>query len=298
MAEKIKLGVIGMSEGNGHPYSWSAIFNGYDREFMKECPFPAIPAYLEKQNFPEDGLGEFGEVTHIWTQDREISDHIAKAAKIPLVVQEIEDLINKVDAVLLARDDSENHLEMARPFLNAGLPVFIDKPFAIKLSDAEKMLSLKQYESQIFTCSAIRFAEELRLTELEKEELGKILYIEAGISKLWDTYAIHVLDPMLVQIPDRGELKEVKTIKNGEIHQTLISWENVSAYVKVTGPHSTRPSLIFYGQKGKIEKSFSDTYSCFKSSLLHFIKQVKSKKLLIEEKETMELVKILEWGKK
>ena len=32
---KLKLGVIGMSEGNGHPYSWSAIFNGFDREEMK-----------------------------------------------------------------------------------------------------------------------------------------------------------------------------------------------------------------------------------------------------------------------
>ena len=30
----IRLGVIGMTEGNGHPYSWSAILNGYDRERM------------------------------------------------------------------------------------------------------------------------------------------------------------------------------------------------------------------------------------------------------------------------
>ena len=26
----LKLGIIGISNGNGHPYSWSAIFNGYD----------------------------------------------------------------------------------------------------------------------------------------------------------------------------------------------------------------------------------------------------------------------------
>ncbi len=298
MAEKIKIGVIGMSEGNGHPYSWSAIFNGYAPEYMKECPFPAIPAYLEKQKFPEDGLGEFGEVTHIWTQDSKISNHIAKASNIPHVVENMEDLKGRVDAVLLARDDSESHFEMARPFLKAGLPVFVDKPFAISLSDAKEMFSLRQYESQIFTCSAIRFAEELKLTELEKDEIGKILYVEAGISKLWDTYAIHVLDPLLVQIPDRGELKEVKTIKNGEIHQTLILWENFSAYVKATGSYSTRPSLVFYGENGKIEKTFFNTYSCFKSSLYHFVKQINSKKLLIEEEETLELVKILEWGRK
>ena len=39
----IKLGIIGMTEGNGHPYSWSAIFNRYDVDAMtKECPFPGI----------------------------------------------------------------------------------------------------------------------------------------------------------------------------------------------------------------------------------------------------------------
>ena len=26
--QAIRLGVIGMTEGNGHPYSWSAILNG------------------------------------------------------------------------------------------------------------------------------------------------------------------------------------------------------------------------------------------------------------------------------
>ena len=39
----LRLGVLGLSEGNGHPYSWSAIFNGYDPQAMASCPFPDIP---------------------------------------------------------------------------------------------------------------------------------------------------------------------------------------------------------------------------------------------------------------
>ena len=47
--------MIGSTIGNGHPYSWSAMFNGYNRELMtKECPFAGIPAYLNKQ--PADTL--------------------------------------------------------------------------------------------------------------------------------------------------------------------------------------------------------------------------------------------------
>ena len=45
----IKIGILGFTEGNGHPYSWSAMFNGYDPAEMETCGFPVIPRYLEKQ---------------------------------------------------------------------------------------------------------------------------------------------------------------------------------------------------------------------------------------------------------
>ena len=42
MSKQLKLGIIGISEGNGHPYSWAAIFNAYNPEIMKTCPYPVI----------------------------------------------------------------------------------------------------------------------------------------------------------------------------------------------------------------------------------------------------------------
>ncbi|MDT0686575.1 Gfo/Idh/MocA family oxidoreductase [Autumnicola psychrophila] len=297
MVKKLKIGVIGMSEGNGHPYSWSAIFNGYDPEAMKDCPFHVIPEYLSKQNFPEDSLSEYGEVTHIWTQDKEVSKHIAAAAKIENVVENIEDMIGEVDAVLLARDDAENHPEMSRPFLEAGLPVFIDKPFALSMKDAQEMLSWSTFESQIYTCSAIRFAEEMKLDDEEKKELGSIHYIEASIGKYWDTYAIHLLDPIVTMFPERGDLLEVKAVKNGEIHLTLIKWKNLSAYIKVTGTVKSPFAITFYGTEKSITKKFSSTYSSFKRSLYEFVQQVNTKKQLIPTGQTLELVKIIEMGR-
>ena len=132
---KLRLGIIGMSEGNGHPYSWSAIFNGFDPEVMATCPFPVIPAYLAKQKFPEDQIPD-AEVTHIYTQSPEISAHIAAAARIPNAVNEPEEMLGQIDALLLARDDAENHPKFARPFLEAGVPVYIDKPLALTVSAA------------------------------------------------------------------------------------------------------------------------------------------------------------------
>ena len=155
-----------MSEGNGHPYSWSAIFNGFEKEVMENCPFPVIPEYLGKEVFPDNYLNHLAEVTHIWTQDRDISEHIAKAALIKTVCDSLTDMVGSVDAVLLARDDAENHYEYAKPFLDAGTPIYIDKPFALNLRDANRLWNLAKTEEQIFTCSALQFAHEFQWSKI------------------------------------------------------------------------------------------------------------------------------------
>ena len=136
--KELKLGIIGLSAGNGHPYSWSAIFNGYDPSVMADCGFPVIPEYLSHQKFPDDCIPN-AHVTHIWTQETEISRHVAAASNIPNVVGRAGDMIGQVDAILLARDDPENHYEMAKPFIEAGLPIYIDKPLAVSREEAERI---------------------------------------------------------------------------------------------------------------------------------------------------------------
>ena len=108
---------------------------------MKDCGFPVIPEYLGNQTFPKDSIPN-AEVTHVWTQDYDLSKHIAKSSNIGTVAREATDMIGSVDAVLLARDDSENHLIHALPFLQAGIPIYIDKPLSCNLQDAQKLLAV------------------------------------------------------------------------------------------------------------------------------------------------------------
>lgn len=297
MASKLKLGIIGMSEGNGHPYSWSAIFNGYNQEAMKGCPFPAIPEYLGKQNFPEDSLREIAKVTHIWTQNRKVSEHIAKASKIEHIVENMEDLIGEVDAILLARDDAENHYKMALPFLKAAVPIFIDKPLALSVKEANKLFDAQEYPNQIFTCTSLRFAKELKLSQKELSQIGLIKHVEASVPKKWDTYAVHIIEPVIAQLPERGKLKKVIPLEKNGIRMCLLEWENISAYIKVTGSTPSTLMLEFFGDKGNIKKIFSNAYDSFQASLEHFILSVNKKKNYIDKAETLEIIQIIENGR-
>ncbi len=201
----IKLGIIGFSEGNGHPYSWGAIFNGYDSEEMKNCDFPVIYDYLKKYTFPKDFIAN-AEVTHIWTQSNKLSKKISKASKIKYIVETPEEMIGAVDGVLLARDDAENHMIYSKSFLRAGIPIYIDKPMALSMREADSLFRLEKFSGQIFSCSALRFSEEMMLSANELIELGGITHIRGTVPNSWAKYIIHAIDPIIENIGFQGDI--------------------------------------------------------------------------------------------
>lgn len=84
-----------------------------------------------------------------------------KKLGVPLV-EKPADMIGKVDGMLIEAVDGSVHLERARPFLEAGIPCFIDKPFACSLADAKKLVGLAAAKKlPIFSSSALRYAPEV-----------------------------------------------------------------------------------------------------------------------------------------
>lgn len=95
---------------------------------------------------------------------------------VPLV-DRAEDLLDRVDGVLILSLDGAAHLERARPFLEAGLPCFIDKPFACCRDDALKIRDLAaKYRAPVFSASALRFAPEVVAFAREERPRGVVSY--------------------------------------------------------------------------------------------------------------------------
>ena len=61
---------------------------------------------------------------------------------VPYAADKPEDMLGKVDGVIILSVDWNKHLERARPFLEAGLPVFIDKPVFGCLRDGYELKRL------------------------------------------------------------------------------------------------------------------------------------------------------------
>ena len=297
----IKLGIIGLSDGNGHPYSWSAIFNGYNPDAMELCGFPVIPRYLELQQWPESRIPG-AEVVSVWTQDTKLSEKIAKATKISKVVHAPEDMIGEVDAVLLARDDAANHIRFAAPFLKAGLPVYIDKPIALSKADLRKLYELEQYPGQIFTCSALRFSHEFVLSQEDRKEIGDIRKIVAFTPKSWSKYAVHIIEPVINMLPatDRpvsfgGGL--AASLCNENSGSLLVDWcSGIQTAFFAVGDGVSPISIRVIGTSAYKELVFSDSFSAFKTALEVFVEGIKNRSVASPKAFNELVVELLERG--
>jgi len=294
----LKLGVIGLSPGNGHPYSWSAIFNGYDPVAMESCGFPVIPRYLERQRFPNDTIAE-AKVTHVWTQDEKVASHVAKASLIDNVVVHFEDMIGQVDGVLLARDDAETHYEFAAPFLEAGIPIYIDKPLALTVAEAQKLLSMQKYPGQLFSCSALKYAKEFRLSESDSAQIGNIRHIHATVPKDWNKYAPHVIEPLLLLVQKRGKVEQVRTWHhNGATTLTVEYGSGLQLLVSAMGSCSAPLTLRVMGESGWRDLFFQDSFGAFKSALFDFVQGIIHREVRSEPEFLLEAISLIEAGRK
>jgi predicted dehydrogenase len=293
--EDIRLGILGLNEGNGHPYSWAAIFNGYEPQAMASCPYPVIPAYLARQTFPDDAIAG-ARVTHVWAQERAVAEHVAAAARIPHVVDRYEAMIGEVDAILLARDDAENHLEMSRPALDAGLPIYIDKPVTLTLEHLDELYSRQRYRGQIFSCSAMRFAEEFQLDEGDAVRLGQIKHVQASTPRSWEKYGVHIVEAVLSMLRLYARDCRVSSSRSNDVRVVSVDWGGVSATFTCLGQIPGDIKLSVFGSLGSRELVFRNTFAAFKRTLAAFVDGVRSKREIITKDELARVVFILQRG--
>ena len=92
------------------------------------------------------------------------------------IVEAATDLIGQVDAVLIESLQGSVHVERARPFLEAGLPLFVDKPFACSVADARTLLTEAERRGLVlWSSSSLRFAPEVQALQASADEIGPVV---------------------------------------------------------------------------------------------------------------------------
>ncbi|MDX9754050.1 MAG: Gfo/Idh/MocA family oxidoreductase [bacterium] len=95
------------------------------------------------------------------------------------IVDSIPELCKKVDGILLESVDGRPHLEQARPVIEAGLPLFIDKPLAGTYEDVLELAKLAKAKNvPWFGGSSLRWWQGVR-DAIDPETVGDIIGCDA-----------------------------------------------------------------------------------------------------------------------
>jgi predicted dehydrogenase len=96
------------------------------------------------------------------------------------ILERPDDLIGRVDAVLVEANDGSVHRERALPFIEAGLPVFVDKPFACSVADARAIAEAARRKGvPLFSSSSLRWDVPVQDVLARRAELGRVTGADA-----------------------------------------------------------------------------------------------------------------------
>ncbi|MEM7134018.1 MAG: Gfo/Idh/MocA family oxidoreductase [Chloroflexota bacterium] len=132
-------------------------------------------AYAQLTNRPGGPLYGRAQVTKLWGNAQAQTEKKATECDIPQVVTTPDEAIREVDVVMVCNRYGDDHPPYARMALEAGIPTFIDKPFANDLGDAKALAQLAtEHSVPLMSCSAIRYAVEVMALQEQLASFGPL----------------------------------------------------------------------------------------------------------------------------
>jgi hypothetical protein len=293
MARDIRIGMIGISEGNGHPFSFSAIINGYSDQGLRASGWPVIYEYVRRRDPSEFGIAGF-KVTRAWTQDKDATERLCQACRIPQGVAALEDMIGQVDAVILARDDYENHFTMAMPFLEAGLAVFIDKPLALNLNELRAFVPYLK-SGRLFSCSGMRYARELDDVRASLKDYGALKLVRGAVLNSWEKYGVHMLDAVCSFLPSRPV--SVVALEAGHFSAAVSLDDGCLLQIDALGECPKTFRIDIWGDQVRSSHEIADNFTMFRRMLWGFTQSLQTGNPAINPQATIDIMRILIAGR-
>lgn len=281
-AEVIKIGIIGLD--TSHAPAFAKLFNA-------ENPKPELAGFKVVAAFPQGSEDIKNSVDRIPGYIKQVQELGVE------VVDSIEQLLEKVDVVLLETNDGRPHLEQARAVFKAGKPVFIDKPVAASLKDAVAIYKeAAENKVPMFSASSLRYMANAYAVRHENK-IGKVLGADTfSPATLEPThpdlfwYGIHGVEILFTVMGPGCESVTRFSTPDSEI--VIGKWKDgrLGTFRGMrTGKHDYGGTA--YGTEGNLFLGKFDGYEPLAVKIAEFFK---SKTSPIEDRETLEIYAFME----
>ncbi len=165
-------------------------------------------------------------VDYVWGETDAFARKAARAGRIPNIVKTPRQMLGKVDAVFVDHRHPKYHLPAVWPFVEAGVPAFVDKPFCYRASEGKRFLQMaRRRGTPVTSYSVLPFYDSFGRFTKKLAGLGTIVSASSfgpcDLRSKWGGvffYGIHQVDAMLHAFG--YDVKSVLVAKNGPNNAT------------------------------------------------------------------------------
>lgn len=111
----------------------------------------------------------------VWGETEAFAKDAAAKGQIPTIVAEPNAMLGQIDAVIVDHRHAQYHLPAVLPFLRAGLPCFVDKPFCYRSAEGAAFLTeARQRGVPVTSFSVLPHQASYRSFKAKLAELGPL----------------------------------------------------------------------------------------------------------------------------
>ena len=192
--KNIRIGIIGAE--NSHTIGFGKMFN-------TDKKFPGM------------------EVIYVWGETDEFAKNAMEKGNIPNQVKDPNEMLGKIDVLIVDHRHAKYHLEPAIPFIKEKIPTFIDKPFCYRAAEGQEFLRLaKKMGTPVTSFSSIAHSNAtFDLKEQVKNMKGISQVIRTGPGDFDSQYGgiffygVHIVQPLMYVFGE--DIERIKVSRNG-----------------------------------------------------------------------------------
>ncbi len=225
------------------------------------------------------------ELVGVYGYDKAPSQKIVDEGFCDFIAENPEDFLGKVDAVIITARHGDLHYDYAMPYLKAGIPMFVDKPFTVKIENAKEMIeTAKQTGALICGGSSLKFLEELKpLRRYADSHTVNGGTISAPINMNNEYggfyfYAQHLIEMLFATFGDKVKsvYAECKDTTKNRLN-VMFEYENFDVMGQYYDSYIYTASV--YAKEGAAHTTVEDVVYCYDYELSELADMVRSQKM-------------------
>ncbi|MFA6567375.1 MAG: Gfo/Idh/MocA family oxidoreductase [Victivallales bacterium] len=217
-----KLGIVGLC--TSHPENWVPVIR--DMTDNKIVDVEIVAAWDSGETRPAGFAAGF-----------------CRKFNIPNAVEKYEDMVGMVDGIILHTTNWDRHIEQARPFVDAGKSVLVDKPVVGNMKDGNIFLDWMRQGKRVTGGSSLRFNKEVgEFLAIPVAERGTVHTAYAAIGVDDFNYGIHAY-AIVSSLMGPG-IQSVRYLGSSNQKQLMLEWNDGKIALMTVGKTAWLPFNI------------------------------------------------------